>query len=81
MGFHPNVLSYPRLLAGTQTISAGIRWSGVPDSLSPDVEWIDNRGSPAEHALPTIDPVPIPSILCYGFLSTRGSSARLEANA
>lgn len=43
--------------------SAGVPWSEVPDFARPHVVWIDGRHGSAKNVLPTIDEIPVPSVL------------------
>lgn len=43
--------------------SAGVRWSDLPDNIRGHAEWIDGRFAPTQDGLPSVEEVPIPSIL------------------
>lgn len=53
----------PTSSGSDQFTSAGVRWSDVDDGVLPYVEWMDGRHGPATDGLPSVDEVPIPSIL------------------
>jgi hypothetical protein len=52
----------PQLNEGEVT-STGMPWSEVGDFALPYAKWLDGRHGPAEDTLPSLDQVPIPTVL------------------
>ena len=63
MSNEPKDTAQKPTLNESEVTSTGMPWSEVGDFALPYAEWLDGRHGPAEDALPSLDQVPIPTVL------------------